>query len=319
MTTSTTSSISPMAGRLVMEFLNKDTAWDTAIDCVDYPIYVKSLHFHHNGDELPAAGKTNTNRDSQFFGVVVDRNRTDELSTIATVTNTYGAIPPAEVYDSLRSELDSLGIDCTPKHLYVSGDGGRQILSIKIEGQKAPNCRDNIGMMVQLITSIDGTKKHTMRLVAFDYTNNVELVGLTNEQFNVSTRHTQAIKDRHIIFEGILTRLISEWNDTIMPMMAIMMDAKFSRTTALGLLQKLLKDADIPKRHQEKAESAFQGKYADSTHEHSVYSVMSNVSEYLSTSLADKPERAEDFREKLNKRAHKTINKVLKDMGLETL
>ncbi len=319
MTTEITTS--PMAGRLKAEFSNNDAAadWDFAVDCVDYPIYVKPLHFHHENEELPAAGKTNTNRDSQFFGIVVDRNRTGELSTISTVTNTYGAIPPAEVYDSLRRELDDLGIANSPKALYVSGDGGRQILSIEIEGQKSPNCRDDIGMMIQLVTSVDGTKKHTMRLVAFDYTNNVELVGFTNEQFNVSTRHTQAIKDRHIVFENILTRLIKEWNDTIMPMMAIMMDAKFDRNTALGLLQNLMNEANIPERHQKKAEEAFHSKSADADHEHSIYTVMSNVSEYLSTELDDKPERAEVFRATLNKHAHKTINKVLKDMGLSTI
>lgn len=315
----TTSTISPMAGILTKHFHGSAQAWDTAIDSVDYPIYVKPLHFHHNGDEMTAAGKTNTNRDSQFFGIVVDRNRTDELSTISTVTNTYGSIPPAEVYDSLRTELDSMGIVNEPVALYVSGDGGRQILSIKIDGQKSPNCRDDIGMMVQLVTSVDGTKKHSMRLVAYDYTNDVEMVGLTNEQFNVSTRHTQAIKDRHIAFETVLTRLIQEWNNTIMPMMAMMMDATFERKTALSLLQNMLKDADVPLRHQKKLEDAYQSKMADATHEHSVYSVMANVSSYLSTELADKPERAEAFREKLNKRAHKTINKVLKDMGLETL
>lgn len=308
---------SPIKNKLIISLAGD---WDTALDAVDYPIYIKPLFFEHDYqdgegvEKVEASGITNTKRDSQFFGIVVDRDRTGQLSTIATVTDTYSTIPPAETYDSLRSELDEMGISASPSYLYVSGNGGRQVLTVDIEGQLAPNCRDEIGMAVQLITSLDGTKKHSIRLVAYDKTNNAELVGIASESFNIAARHTRTIKERHIAFQATITKMAGDWNEYIAPTLALMEDAKFNRQSALSLLEALMEDANIPERHVKKAGESYQTKMAED--EHSIYTVVSGLSSYLSEELSDKPERLDKFRTDINKKAQKHIKKALKDMGL---
>lgn len=194
--------------------LDSATAWEAAKNAVDYPVYVFPLHYYdHNGEEREASGLTNTMRTSQFHAIVVDKKNDGNLSTISTVTDTYGTIAAVETYQMPHNDLEEMGVESNPSSVYVSGDGGRHVLSVDIEGQKAPNMTDDIGMQIKLSTSVDGSKKHAMELVAYDKTNNSEIVGLSHETFNLAARHTRTLKDRHIAFQGTIGKLIEENND----------------------------------------------------------------------------------------------------------
>jgi hypothetical protein len=306
---------SPIDNKLT---LSLDGDWDVAMEAVDYPVMIKPLFYDYDAGQMEATGTTNTGRDSQFFGVVVDRNKNGELSTIACVTDTYSTIPPAETYHSLMKEMEEMGIDGTPSYLYVSGSGGRQVLTVDIEGQMAPNCQDEIGMAVQLLTSLDGTKKHSIRLVAYNKTTDAELVGITTEEFNINARHTKTIRERHIAFQSTIMSMVGQWNDVIAPALAMMFDAKFDRQAALTLLENIMEDANIPERHRKNATTHYTSSVVDGD-EHSIYQVMSGLSTYLSTELGEKPERAEKLRGDINKRARKHINKALAGMGFDSL
>lgn len=312
---------SPITNKLI---LNLDGDWDLAMEAVDYPILIKPLYFDHDYEDghgveqVEAAGTTNTGRDSQFFGVVVDREKTGTLSTIACVTDTYSTIPPAETYFSLKQELDEMQMDATPTELYVSGNGGRQVLTVELDGMLAPDCTTEIGMAVQLLTSLDGSKKHSIRLVAYDKTNNAELVGIANESFNISSRHTRTIKERHVAFQATIGEMIGKWNDIIAPALAFMNDATFDRQMALTLLENIMDDADLPEKHKKNVSSHYISHVADGG-EHSIYSVVSGISTYISEEVSEKPELAERLRININKKARKHINKALRDMGLDQL
>lgn len=302
----------------IVKLTGLNDAWEHAIGLVDYPVYLKPLHYFHGNVEQHAEGTTNTGRDTMFFGVVVDRHKDDNLSMIAAVTDTYGTIPAADTYRMLRDDLEEMSVDATPDVLYVSGNGGRQVLWVDVHGQLAPDLQDEIGMQVKLLTSLDGSKKHTLQLVAYNKTDNSELVGITTESFNLSTRHTRTIQDRHIAFQSTVSNLIGQWNDLIMPTMALMGDAKFNRSDALELLANITEDAKLAEKHIKASKNFYQNRMLDQN-EDSIYSVVSGLSSYIQDNIAsDKPEHAEKVRDAINKVAHKHINRAMKQLGYET-
>lgn len=302
----------------IVKLTGLNDAWERAIGLVDYPVYLKPLHYFHGNVEQHAEGTTNTGRDTMFFGVVVDRHKDDNLSMIAAVTDTYGTIPAADTYRMLRDDLEEMSVDATPDVLYVSGNGGRQVLWVDVHGQLAPDLQDEIGMQVKLLTSLDGSKKHALQLVAYNKTDNSELVGITTESFNLSTRHTRTIQDRHIAFQSTVSNLIGQWNDLIMPTMALMGDAKFNRSDALELLANITEDAKLAEKHIKASKNFYQNRMLDQN-EDSIYSVVSGLSSYIQDNIAsDKPEHAEKVRDAINKVAHKHITRAMKQLGYET-
>lgn len=292
--------------------------WNLAMSLVDYPVYLKPLHFYHGNIEMSAEGTTNTGRDTEFFGVVVDRHKDDNLSMIAAVTDTYGTIPAVETYKMLHDDIQEMSIESKPNQLYVSGDGGRQVLWVDIEGMMAPSMSDEIGMQVKLFTSLDGSKKHTLQLVAYNKDDGSELVGITNESFTLSSRHTRTIQERHIAFQSTISKLIGEWNETIIPTMALMGDATFNRADALELLGNITEDAKLADKHIKASRSAYQARMMEQSGQDSIYSVVAGLSDYVQRNIADdKPEHAEKVREQINKVAQKHINKSLKQLGYD--
>jgi len=295
----------------VMDLTQVENAWDMAIDCVDYPFDVVPLYFQENDDYQEAKGITTSGRDTQFFGVVTDRDRIGEKQVISTVTGLYGVLPPKAAYESLRHELEAMEIPHKPQRVYVSQEGGRQSLTIDIEDRLASNCRDNIKMTVQLITSIDGTKKHHLRLLAHNVDTGTELMGLTSQNFNLTARHTRGVVESHIAFETTITNLIKEWNESIQPMIALMLDSKFDRQFALNMLESVLEEANVPEQHRKNAAAYYDSSVKSKETDHSMYRVVEGMSEYFASSLKDKPERLNEFHDMIAKRSWKMIKTTM--------
>lgn len=295
--------------------LTKDTAWETAIDVVDYPVTIRPLWFKPS-DECAlsmktvdgfseATGDTNTGRDTQFFGVVVDRNRICAEQVIAVVTGTYGTLSASEVYKDLRRDLVDNEISATPVSVYVSGNGGRAILSVSVDGMEGKLTDTVVGMNINLDTSVDGSKKHTIRLSVVDG-DGIEIVGLGEQSFTLGAKHTKTIGERHVAFQTVLVKLAREWHDNIIPMLMLMNDCVFDRNMAIDFFEEIMQNAEIPERHVKNALAS----YSPATSE-SLFGVLRGISVYLNGALADKPERLEDFREKINKKAKKQIDTII--------
>lgn len=284
-------------------------SWETAFDVVDYPVKIVPLLYKGEADELhPAVGDTNTGRDTEFFGVLVDRNRTGQAGIIATVTGRYGSLPTKEVYQNLKIDIEKSGMIGVPRNVYVSGNGGRSILTVAISSDPADVIEvggDRLVTSFTLDTSVDGSTRHAMRLVVVD-DEGVELVGFGDRSFSVGTRHTRTIADRHESFQHILISLATEWNQNIAPMLMLMNDCKFDRTAALDFFETILSTAEVPERHIKNALSSY-----SPDGEQSVYSVLKGVSSYLSDALKEKPERLEDLRARINKKSAKVIKQTL--------
>lgn len=104
-----------------------------------------------------------------------------------------------------------------------------------------------------------------------------------------------------------------------MPMLAIMSDSKFDRTTAMSLLASLVDDAKFADKHVKKVQDFYKTQTMDEN-EHSVYSVMSGLSVYISQEVdKDQHEHAERMRNALTKVAQKNINKTMKVLGKDAI
>lgn len=307
--------------------LNSSDAWEKAIDCVDYPVRIQPLFFKPSDDCLielgaenmgadeagyaPAIGDTNSGRNTQFFGVIVDRNRLCQESVISTVTGTYGTMCTAQVYRDLQLDLQTNNINSEPVSVYVSGNGGRALLTISV-ADSICECGDSkVKMRIILDTSVDGSKKHTMRLSVVD-ADGVEIVGLGEQNFTIGAKHTKTIGERHVAFSTVLVKLVREWEDSIMPMISLMNDCVFDRSFALDIFKNIMENAQIPERHVENALAAYRPQNGES-----MFGVLRGISTYLSEALSEKPERLENFRENINKKSRTLINKTLENFRKE--
>jgi hypothetical protein len=301
---------------LQQETTDKRASWDIAIDVVTYPVSLRSLFYqetdeHDNVEMRNAAGVTNTGRDVEFFGVVTDKNRTGEQSVISVVTGMYDTIAPADIYASLRDDLASLDVKSEPMFVYVSGNGGSQELRIEINDMEWVSGNNKITLCMVVNTSLDGTKRHSVRIAAVDE-HGTEIIGASDTSFNLSARHTRTIRMRHAAFTTVIEALIKEWNTSIIPFMQLMNNCKFDKSTAVDILSNIMEDANIPKRHQEKAMAQYESL---ARREDTLYGAMHSVSSYFSSELASKPERMNLLREKLVKSSQKTIKKTLAKFG----
>lgn len=305
-TTLNTNPISSCVGG-VMKFTSND--WDKVYDCVDYPVFLSPLFWFDQDDNvddpIPAQGETNTGRMTQFFGVNVDRNRTGDIGTIAVVTDTYGTLNTKGVYEDFKMDLDSLDIPYTIQSLYVSGNGGSHILSVLME--EVSDVLPDVRMQLSLQTSVDGTKRHQLRLSAFDIKDGREIFGVGGTALTVSARHTKTVGERHAAFSILLTKFIKEWRESVVPMMALMNDFTISKNDAIEMVRDALEKAAIPERHIVGAVNAFDA----NNQKISALSVVGQVSGYFTESLSTKKERYEMFRDKISRHLGNAIKKMM--------
>lgn len=287
--------------------------WQRAVDMVDYPVYLKPLMFSHQHDGMAdtivdAVGQTNTGRETRFYGVVVDKCRDGNLSTISTVTDNYATIPAAEVYRSLQEDLSRLTMEhqqAIPRSLYVSGDGGSHSLTVAIPGFTWVTMEaEEIVMNVRLGTSVDGSARHSISLVPTIKETGVEVLGIQGRNMSLSTRHTKTIRERHVAFSHIIMQMMKDWDDLIVPSMVLLNDCKFDFRGAMDILESLLKEAELPAKHIDGACENFRRR-VDREVQVSMMGILNSVSGYLEVELQSKQERLRTLKDKINTAAGK--------------
>ncbi|MDA3807001.1 MAG: hypothetical protein PF440_03720 [Thiomicrorhabdus sp.] len=287
-----------------------DSAWDMAINVVTYPVKILPLFIQPetNQDFLRAEGTTNTNRHTEFYGIVVDRARTEDLQTIATVTGMYSTLSTSEVYLDLKRDLEKANVKSSPISVYVSGSGGSHILSISLDDLVSPVLSDGstFKMSLTLNTSIDGSKKHTISIAPVDDSGRI-LFGI-DSTLSFSAKHTRTIGERSVAFSTVINKLLAEWNDVIAPMIVMLDGQKYSSSMAMSLLEEIMTEADMPVKHIKGVTEAVDSIY---THR-SALSILNGIGEYLEDAVYNRPERMLQFRQNINKHAMKIIKKSIK-------
>lgn len=294
-------------GVIKLDTYPKHDAWGLAMNVVTYPVHILPLHFQKEDCFILAKGNTNSGRDVQHFGVVVDRNRDGILQTIATVTDSYHTMDAAKVYKDLMVDLYHAGVSARPERVYVSGNGGRQVLTVTLDELATPVLSvGKFTMAINLSTSVDGSLKHAISLNPLDE-NNRAIFGFQSD-FSFSSKHTKNLKERHVAFSTVIEKMLSEWNEVIAPMMILLDGETFSSNVALEMTRDILESSNIPEKHTSRMMEGIDAYKNDYT----ALRVLHDITTYVDDTLAEnRPERVEQFRKAINKTAMKIINKKL--------
>jgi len=299
--------------KIIVDLDPFSNAWEVAMDTVDYPVDIVNGLYNDNGETVRAEGETNTGRFTGFNFVVVDRLRDGNRQAISAVTDLYGTVQTKDVYADLKEQLELSGLQSRPTTLYVSGNGGSQMLTVELPGMHSTNCvPDELDMRLVVSTSVDGKGKHSMSLVAHNKTTKVDMEVL-NTSYNLSARHTNTIGDRTVNFVPTLKLLIDNWNDYIMPTMALMFDKKFDRNGALELLEETAKEAGMGEQHRIKIRDLYSsGAIRTNDKSDSMYRVTVALNQYISDEMEDKVELQQRFKRGVAKSVDQLLKSLVK-------
>lgn len=289
--------------------MDKGVAWESAIDAVDYPVFITNAYYQKDGEFVNANGRTSSGRDKHFNLVVVDKLRDGNLQAITAVTGMYGTIKTADVYVDFRTQLNEMGKKYNLRDLFVTSNGGRQELLLEFEGMSGVNnVPDEITMRVRLNTSVDGSSLHSLTMIAYNKTGDVSH-NVYGGDYKLAARHTNTLNERSVNFAPSILKIIEEWNTTIMPTMELMFNKKFNRDVALDLVEKIAGDAGMGERHREKIRSLYQsGSIRTNDKTDSLYRINSVIGQYIE----DEMEFQRDLQERFRSSVAKTIKKHLK-------
>lgn len=276
--------------------------WEAAIDAVNYPVAVTPAFFVQNDEYIRAEGPTNTGRDSEINLVVVDRLREGTFSAISARTGRYRVIRAADSYADLRAHMDAKkGVKGYKlREVYVSGDGGRQALTIDA-GNECVIGGEPVTLLVTFRTSYDGSTEHELTLEAWHKKGKFRLPvpAVTRK---LSARHTTNADDRVIDFAPKLASMIEEWGETIVPMLHVFADDQMDVKLAESELDRVASEAGIGKRHRARLVAEYDIPV-------SRYGVYARVAEFAETEAKSR-EAADRWRESIGKAMAKDAKKL---------
>lgn len=281
---------------------NRNERWEQSIDVVAYEAYCVPAYFQNGGEYVRASGETNTGRESEINLVIVDKLRTGEFQAITARTGRYVTVPTANSYADLRQHLDGKKSikGYQPREVYVSGDGGRQALTIdaKSEALVADN---DLSLLINFRTSYDGSTEHELTLEAWNKTGEYRLPvpAVTRK---LSARHTTNVGERIVDFAPQLAAMVDEWNESIVPMLAIFADNEMDSQLAGEELDRVAKAAGIGQRHRNRIAEEY-------TRPVSLYGVYDTIAQFAE-SEAKSREAADRWRESLAKVMDRDASRV---------
>lgn len=302
-------------GRVDLRKTDVAEAWDIAKDVVDYPVRIVNAYFKlDENDETSyrsANGATPQGRDKMFNLVLVDKLRVGDegLQAIATVTDKYGTVKTADIYEDFRQQLQEINQKHIIRQVYVSGNGGVQTLVVQMQDKKALNTPDGLIMEVRLNTSVDGTLSHSLTLSAYNASGDTSIYVYGGE-YNLSARHTTTLGERTVDFIPQFKKMLEYWDTVIIPTMSLMCEDKFDRKAAVEFLNQVAEDAGIGERHREKITSLYASPAVHTNEKNdSVYRVNQVLNQYIDEEMSGRPELQGRFKTAVAKRIYAYVQK----------
>ena len=302
-----------------VQFGEVDTRWATAQDAVDYPVWVLPAHYdspiYHGGKTMfkEAIGMTNTGRDKQFCLVVVDKLRDNDLQTIASVTDTYGSLETKDVYNQLQQELAVSEHTNTVERLFVSANGGMHQLTVRLNDMMSmEGVPDALTMMIRLNTSVDGSKAQSLSMMIHNPESDSDIHAYGGD-YTLSARHTKTIGERSAYYIPTIQKMIVNWNDVIMPTMALMYDCEFNRNVALEMISQICADAKMGDQHTKNVSDLYTSIGLKTKAEgDSLYRINIAMNQYLDDELISMHDTKQKFKDSATRSIQKHLNKLKK-------
>lgn len=279
--------------------------WDTAIEAVDYPVYVVPGFFKMDDDEdyREAKGVTKEGRDTDFHFVVTDPRNNGNLNPVAAVTGAYTPISTKESYIEVRDSLKEINEDSHPNFLFISSDGAVQILSVILSDRKTAIEEEEINLKIDLHTGYDGTTKHRMKMSAFnDNGLDIPMFG----DFNLARKHTKNIGQDVFAYTSALMDIINHWDEALVSL-KIMMDTEFGKEDFVEFVRGFASDSGMSDKHIDRIVTRVSSGEIDS---HNAFNGVKEVSKYVSFDLDDKPQLQERIKEKMTKAMETAYKKL---------
>jgi hypothetical protein len=255
--------------------LDKDTAWETAINHVTMgvattPILVHNPSYNDDGIALPTYDDdrlqhgsyiTESGRDGQFYMVMVDRDRTGEFRAVAACSDYYAAVEPHKIYESLKVMLEDSKHQ--PTYVYNAYNGGSQLLRVRVDDLQSVDLEgvDGIHMEIQLRTSLDKSTNHVLSVMPV--TNNGTPILFSDTGgggFTFKVRHTSGSRAEIVNFNAAVATIAAAWNKKIVPYVRFLSDGDLSEMDVRALLTNVVEDAGLPKDLGEEIMTAYKAR-----------------------------------------------------------
>jgi len=295
--------------------IDSDEAWEVVKDAVDYPVVITNAYYKDDDSDeyVNANGKTNTARDKYFNLVVVDQFRNGDRQVISAVSGKYGTIQTRAVYETLHHQLNISEVKHKVCNLFVTGNGGGQQLTIEINDKmNMEGLPDELVMRVRLDTSVDGSKAHTLSMIAHNKSGDIS-AHVYGGDYKLSARHTTTISDRTVNFVPAISDMIEQWDDVIIPTMQLMYDNEFNRNVALDLVAGMAEKAGMGERHIVKLTELYESNAVSTKAEKdSLYRVNAVLNQYVEEELEGKQELQNRFKDGIAKALSDQIKKLKK-------
>ncbi len=296
-----------MCGTVEVDDTETSLAWAIVKDAVDYPVKIVPAFYkvYEDREEYRNAnGSTMGGKDKEFHLVLVDMYREGDegFKCISTVTEKYGTVRTADIYEDLRQQLQEIDQHHHIRRLYVAQNGGSQTLYVQMDGMRSLKTPDELVMELRLRTSVDGTLAHSISMSAHDRAGNTSMYVYGGE-YNLSARHTTTVGERTINFIPQITNMLENWNTVIIPAFELMGNAKFDRKAALAFLDQVAEDAGIGERHRAKVAELYTSPalHTKDTSD-SAYRVNYALNQYIDANMGERPELQNKFKAAVAKR-----------------
>ena len=300
-----------------VQFPESGNRWNIAKDAVDYPVWILPAYYVNPVTEteefVNANGMTSTGRDTNYCLVVVDKYRNDDRHVIASVSDSYGSLSTADVYEQLQQELVLSEQKHQVNRLYVSQNGGRQQLTIKmLDMMTIDGVPDELSMMIRLDTSVDGSRAHSLSMIVHNTEGDTD-INVYGGNYNLSARHTKTISDRSAYYIPTIKTMIENWNDVVIPTMSLMYDCKFNRNVALDLIAGICTDSKMGERHTAKIRELYMSSnVVTKATDDSLYRINMTINQYVDENLADMHNTKQIFKTNVTKSIQKNLNRLKK-------
>ena len=299
-----------------IQFPASGNRWTVAKDAVDFPVWIVPAFYIDpvTNEYSNANGVTNTGRDRNYCLVVVDKYRNDDRKVIANVSDAYGSLSTADVYESLQQELILSEQKHRVERLFVSNNGGTQQLTIKmLDMMSMDGIPDELSMMIRLDTSVDGSRAHSLSMLIHNKAGDTD-INVYGGNYNLSARHTKTIGDRSAYYIPTIQTMIDNWNDVVIPSMSLMFDCKFNRNVALDLISNICADSKMGERHTTKIRELYSSNnVSTNASDDSMYRINMAVNQYVDENLADMHNTKQKFKDSATKSIQKHLNRLKKD------
>lgn len=303
--------INSKTGVLNLQNNEPEEAWWRAINAVAYPVEKVLGFWQKDNQPIPAAGLSSQGRKKEYSFIVTDRNRVGDYDAIACVTGIYQSPLLYDLYLDLHESLNRTGKKIRPIDLFVTQNGGAQVLTLQVDGlTNIQGLPDAAEMRLVVETSVDGTTSHNLNVLVHNKEGDISSTVYGNGFVHLSRHTLNNYVSGKMDFTEALEGLVDGWNEKIIPTMIFMNDQTFDKGLALRLIERMSEECKFSKNAAAKVRELYESKNLRTNAIHdSLYRVNMAFSQYFSDELDEKRELQNRRRTDYQKAIHRELKR----------